>query len=253
MNLLFIGKYLTVKDKHVPYGDDVADAACKDKEVKDGMHVTTLVETVENGTGDIEDTLGDNPYDGSGADRCQERLERHEDGKPHAHETEGLHIAVLLETAETDDGAGNGRQPHKAEESPAIGPIVAQRYQRDGRIGPSYAPVDGSMVPTAQTLLPLAVAARGMIDGGGEIGGSHAKQVESHSQLAPTVDVTEEEQPKQDAHHYPHGNAGGVRPGVELLFFLGVSDSHTLLSSRYLLLRFFPLDLLPAEEFFNGD
>ena len=47
--------------QHVPYGNDVADAAEEDEEMKDGMHKALLVETVEDGTGDVGNALGDYP------------------------------------------------------------------------------------------------------------------------------------------------------------------------------------------------
>lgn len=52
---------LYVFHQDVPYGDDVADAACQDEEVEDGVHVSLLVDAVEDGTRDIAYTLGDNP------------------------------------------------------------------------------------------------------------------------------------------------------------------------------------------------
>jgi len=40
----------------------MADAAGKDEEVEDGVHIPLLVERIEEGTGDITHTLCDNPY-----------------------------------------------------------------------------------------------------------------------------------------------------------------------------------------------
>ena len=44
--------------QHIPDGDNVADAAEEDEEMEDGMHEALLVETVEDGTGDIGNTFG---------------------------------------------------------------------------------------------------------------------------------------------------------------------------------------------------
>ena len=39
----------------------MADAAEEDEEMEDGMHEALLVETVEDGTGDVGNALGDYP------------------------------------------------------------------------------------------------------------------------------------------------------------------------------------------------
>ena len=52
---------LNVFHQNVPNGDDVADTSCQDEEVEHGMHVFLLVDTVENGSRDVADALGDNP------------------------------------------------------------------------------------------------------------------------------------------------------------------------------------------------
>ena len=94
--------------KYVPYGDDVADAAEEDEEMEDGMHEALFVETVEDGTGDVGNALGYYPRDGSGADTVEKGFEGNKNRQAHAHETKGLEIAVLLEMAKTDYGAGYG-------------------------------------------------------------------------------------------------------------------------------------------------
>ena len=94
--------------KHIPDGDDVADAAEEDEEMEDGMHEALFVETVEDGTGDVGNALGDYPRDGGGADTVEKGLEGYKDGQAHAHETKGFEIAVLLEMAKTNYSAGYG-------------------------------------------------------------------------------------------------------------------------------------------------
>ena len=44
--------------QHIPYGNDVADAAEEDEEMEDGMHEALIVETIEDGTGDVGNTFG---------------------------------------------------------------------------------------------------------------------------------------------------------------------------------------------------
>ena len=87
--------------QHIPYGDDVADAAEEDEEMEDGMHEALLVETIEDGTGDVGNTFGYYPWDGSGADTIEKGLEGYKNRQTHAHKTKGFEITVLLETVET--------------------------------------------------------------------------------------------------------------------------------------------------------
>ena len=93
--------------QHIPYGDDVADAAEEDEEMEDGMHEALFVETVEDGTGDVGNALGYYPWDGSGADTVEKGLEGYKNRQTHAHKTKGFEITVLLEMAKTDYCAGN--------------------------------------------------------------------------------------------------------------------------------------------------
>ena len=44
--------------QHNPYGNDVADTAEEDEEMEDGMHEALIVETIEDGTGDVGNTFG---------------------------------------------------------------------------------------------------------------------------------------------------------------------------------------------------
>ena len=50
-----------IHHQHIPYGNDVADAAEEDEEMKDGVHEALIVETIEDGTGDVGNALGDYP------------------------------------------------------------------------------------------------------------------------------------------------------------------------------------------------
>ena len=47
---------------YIPHGYDVANRACKHKEVEHGVHKTLLAQAVEGGTSDVSHTLGYNPY-----------------------------------------------------------------------------------------------------------------------------------------------------------------------------------------------
>ena len=69
--------------------------------MEDGMHVALLVETIEDGPGDVGNALGYYPCDSGSADTVEKGLEGDKDGQAHAYETKGFEIAVLLKTVET--------------------------------------------------------------------------------------------------------------------------------------------------------
>ena len=156
--------------EYIPDGDDVADAASENEEVEDAVHVLPLIETVEQGTGDVADTLGHNPYNGCRGNAVDERLEGYEHAEAHADEAERLDVGVLFEADETDDGAHDGTEPHKNKESPAPVALLTEGDKGEGRVGAGYVPVDGGVVPAAQAFLPFGMMADGVVDGGGYVG-----------------------------------------------------------------------------------
>lgn len=83
----------------------MAKAAGEHEEMEDGVHESAFVETVEDGTGYVADAFGDNPDDGRRAHCVDERAESDDDRQAHSHETNCLHVAVVAEVAEADDGA----------------------------------------------------------------------------------------------------------------------------------------------------
>jgi len=105
--------------KYVPYGDDMAEGPHEDEEMEHGVHVFALVQGIENRPGDVADTFGYDPGDGSGTCRIQQRLEGKDDRKAHADEAEGFEIAVILEFTERGEGAGNGARPYEDEHPPS--------------------------------------------------------------------------------------------------------------------------------------
>ena len=70
----------------------MTDAAEEDEEMEDGVHIFLLVESIEDGTCDVGDTLGDEPDDGGSRDGVQEGLEGHQHTQPHTDKTESLNI-----------------------------------------------------------------------------------------------------------------------------------------------------------------
>ena len=86
----------------------MADAAEEDKEMEDRVHEALLVEAVEDGTGDVCHSLGYYPRHRGSAHAVEKRLEGHQHRQAHAHKTESLDVAVLLQMAETDYSARYG-------------------------------------------------------------------------------------------------------------------------------------------------
>lgn len=103
-----------------PDADDVADTAGEDEEVEEGVDVGAIMrEGIDYGSSDIEHSLGDEPVDGDEVHALQQGLEGDEHREAHDDEAGRLHIAVLLQPAETDDGARECGSPHKDEQAPA--------------------------------------------------------------------------------------------------------------------------------------
>ena len=72
-----------VAHEDVPHRDEVADAAGKNKEMEDSVHVATTAKGVEQRAGDIAHTLGDDPDDRRSTHGIDQRLEG--DEHTHAH------------------------------------------------------------------------------------------------------------------------------------------------------------------------
>ena len=230
---------LQVFDEHVPYGHDVTDTACEDKEVEYGVHVAALVERVKDSTGDVAHPLGDDPYDGCRGDGVDERLEGYEHAQSHADEAEGLEVGMLLELPEADDGARYGTEPYKREEAPAPVALCAQGDEGERRVGACYVPVDGGMVPVPQPLLPFGawsqqallpgvalVERQGVVYGRGDIGSEHAEEVEADAQTCPGIVALEGHDEEYNAEGHAQENACGVAPGVPKLLTVRIADGH---------------------------
>ena len=69
--------------KHIPYGNNVANASGKDEEMKDGMHESPFAKTIEERAGYVADSFGDNPNNSSGTDAIDERLKGNEYREAH--------------------------------------------------------------------------------------------------------------------------------------------------------------------------
>ena len=198
----------------------MADASCQDEEVEHRVHVLLLVDAVEHGTRDVAYSLGyDPPYRG-GRHRVDQWLEGYEHRKPHAHEASRLQVAVVLEPYEAHHRTRYGAGPDEDEQAPSPVSLLAHGYERDGRIGTSYVPVDGGMVPFAQSLLPLAPGREGMVGGGGYIRHEHAEEVKDDACRGPSVVLAKAPIQEDGAKHDSQEDAAGMRPGVPQFFLM---------------------------------
>lgn len=87
--------------ENIPHGDDVAHGSYENKEMKHRVHVAALVKTVEHCTGDVGHAFGHNPNKGAGRQAVDQRLKSYQHAEPHAYETAGFYIAVILQPSET--------------------------------------------------------------------------------------------------------------------------------------------------------
>ena len=211
-----------IRQENVPDGNDVTDAAGQHKEVENGMHVALTVERIEYGSRNIAYALGDNPDDGCCRHRVKEGLEGNEYGESHADETEGLYVGVLLQPDEADEGACNGASPHEDEQSPSPVALCAQGDEGEWRVGAGNMPIDGGMVPTAQTFFPCGavthqalpagffIQRQGVVDGRGDVGAQHAKEVETDAQPCPRIIATERYPKEYHTDNDTHSDAASV-------------------------------------------
>lgn len=196
----------------------MADGAEEDEEMEDGVHVAAVVERVEDGSGDVADTLGDNPHHGGGGHAGQQGLERHEHRQPHQAEADGLYVAVVFQSDERGDGACDGRRPDEGEQGPAPGTLAAQGDERDGRVGSCDVPVDGGMVPPSQPCLPARAGRQRMIDGRGNVGTEHAEEVERNADGGPAVGLAHAPDDEHRADDDAQQDARGMAPRVPKFF-----------------------------------
>lgn len=103
----------------------MADASCQDEEMEDGVHVSLLVDAVEDGTRDIAYALGDNPNHRGWGHGVVKRFEGDQYRQAHAHKAKRLQVAVVFQFGETHHGANNGTRPDEDEEAPSPVALVA--------------------------------------------------------------------------------------------------------------------------------
>ena len=128
------------------------------------MHVFLFVDAVEYGARNVADAFGNNPPDCGGGYGVYQRFKGNQYRQSHAYKADGLQVAVILESGKTHDGSGNGASPDKDKEAPSPVALVAQRNQGDRGVGTRNVPVDGGVVPFAQSLLPFAPGRNGMVN-----------------------------------------------------------------------------------------
>ena len=61
--------------QNIPNREDMANGSSQNKEMEHGMHVRTLVEGIEQGSGDVADSFANDPTHGMGTDGIHQWIE----------------------------------------------------------------------------------------------------------------------------------------------------------------------------------
>ena len=88
--VFMIERFLQPPHKYIPHSHDVAHRTCEHEEMEDGVHISTLAESVERSTGDEAYALCHYPYYCRGVDAMHQRFESNEYTQAHSHVADGL-------------------------------------------------------------------------------------------------------------------------------------------------------------------
>lgn len=122
---------LYVFHQDVPDGDDVADASRQDEEMEDGVHVSLLVDAVEDGTSDVAYALGNDPSHRGRGDGVKQWLEGDQYRQAHAHEAERLQVAVVFQLGKAHHRSCYRTCPDENKKAPPPVALVADGNQGD--------------------------------------------------------------------------------------------------------------------------
>ena len=205
--------------QHLPNANDVTNRTCEDEEMEHGMNVGTVVRKgVDDSTRDVTHTLGHEPPYGGRLDAIHEGPESYEAGEPHEHEARRLDVAVLAQAHKADDGARDGGEPHKAEQTPPPPAGIAHGDERDGRIAARNVPVDGGVVKMTPHLARRPRGRDGMVDCRADIACQHTTQIQRDGSARPIVAGTEAPHEKNHPDDYAEEYARCMAPRVEGIF-----------------------------------
>ena len=126
---------------------------------------------------------------------------------------------MLLQSNETDDGTRNGTRPDENKEAPAPITLFTQCRQCQRGIRARDMPVDGSMVPLTQPLLPFRMVLHRVIEGRSHIRAEHAEEIEDDPYPRPVAVATEDPHEKDHAENHSQRDASAMRRGVPDLLF----------------------------------
>ena len=127
---------------------------------------------------------------------------------------------MVLELGKAHHRACYGACPDEDKETPSPIALFAHRNQGDRGIRTGNVPVDGGMIPFAQSLLPFAPGRDGVVGGRGDVRHQHAKQVEDDARRGPSVMHGEAPIQEDTADNNTQKDASGMRPGVPKLLLV---------------------------------
>ena len=127
---------------------------------------------------------------------------------------------MVLELGKAHHCSGNGACPDEDKETPSPIALFAHCNQGDRGIRTGNMPVDGGMIPFAQSLLPFAPGRDGVVGGRGDVRHQHAKQVEDDARRGPSVMHGEAPIQEDTADNNTQKDASGMRPGVPKLLLV---------------------------------
>lgn len=195
----------------------MTDTAGKYKEVENSMHIFPLVDAVEHCTCNVTDAFCNNPYESRCGECVDKWLESNEHTQSHSNESNGFQVTVVFEIDKANDGSCNRTSPYKTKQGEAPVALITQCNERYRGVTARNVPVNGGMIPFAQSLFPFAPSRQGVVNRRGYIRAKHAEEIENNACCGPSVVFTKAPNEEDYAHNDAHNDASGMTPSIPKL------------------------------------
>ena len=188
-------------------------AAGHHEQVPDAVPVAkALVVGVEDDPDRIEHATGHQPGEARAAERCEQRLDRHQHDPAHHRIDDDRQHARFRAWLDLLQHADDGQAPDDAEQPPA--PAAAQGHEAEGRVAAGDQQVDRQMIELAHD--PLRPASHAVVERRGAVQQHQGETVDRHADDPRHVAAHGRQDQQPDAADHRQHAAGQVRPGVEL-------------------------------------